>query len=137
LDSLLDTNVVSQSTKLIPDPRVVAWLAAIRSAELYLSAISLAEIRFGIQEMDPGRKRSNFEHWLELDLRQSFAGRILAVDERIAEEAGRLASIGKKDGARPQLADALIAATARMHGLRLATLNHRHFENLGVELVKF
>jgi predicted nucleic acid-binding protein len=115
----------------------MAWLSATRSTALYLSAISLAEIRFGIEEMDPGRKRSNFEHWLENDLRQNFAERILIVDESIAEEAGRLTSIGKNDGARPQFADALIAATARVHGLGLATLNHKNFENLGVELVKF
>ena len=137
MDSLLDTNVVSQSTKLIPDARVVAWLAATQPAELYLSVISLAEIRFGIEEMDSGRKRSNFERWLKHDLRQSFAGRILIVNEEIAEEAGRLMSIGKRDGARPQFADALIAATAQVHGLRVATLNRDHFERLGVRLVEF
>jgi predicted nucleic acid-binding protein len=103
---------------------------------MYLSVISLAEIRFGVEEMDQGRKRQNIERWLEQDLRQGFAGRILVVDDRIAEEAGRLTSIGKKVGARPDFADALIAATARVHGLRLATLNWVHFKDLGVELVK-
>jgi predicted nucleic acid-binding protein len=137
LDSLLDTNVISQRTKSTPNASVVAWLSQSRVSELYLSAISLSEIRFGIEEMQPGRKRANFEHWLTHDLRQGFAGRVLTVDERIAEEAGRLTSMGKKAGAKPELADALIAATARVHGLRLATLNRRHFEWLGVKLVKF
>jgi predicted nucleic acid-binding protein len=104
---------------------------------MYLSVISLAEIRFGIEEMDPGRKRRNLEYWLEQDVRQGFAGRVLIVDERIAEEAGRLTSIGQEVGARPDFADALIAATSRIHGLKLATLNRKHFERLGVELVEF
>jgi predicted nucleic acid-binding protein len=104
---------------------------------MYLSVISFAEIRFGIEEMDRGRKRQNLEYWLEQDVRQGFAGHVLMVDERIAEEAGRLTSIGKKAGAKPGLADALIAATARVHGLKLATLNRVHFKDLGVELVEF
>jgi predicted nucleic acid-binding protein len=137
LDSLLDTNIISQRTKTIPNEGVVRWLSRMPSSELYLSAISLAEVRFGIEELDPGRKRQHFEHWLEHDVRQGFAGRVLLVDERIAEEAGRLTSIGKKAGARPGFADALIAATARVHGLKLATLNWAHFKDLGVELVEF
>ena len=137
MDSLLDTNVISQRTKATPKEGVVRWLRQARSSELYLSAVSLAEIRFGIEEMDPGRKRQNLEHWLERDVRPGFAGRVLLVDERIAEEAGRLTSMGKKAGAKPGLADALIAATTRVRGLKLATLNWVHFKDLGVELVEF
>jgi predicted nucleic acid-binding protein len=137
LDSLLDTNVVSQRIKVIPDARVAAWLSQIPSSELYLSAISLSEIRFGIEELPNGRRRANLENWLAHELRQGFYRHVLPVDERIAEEAGRLTSIGKQVGARPGLADALIAATARVHGLKLATLNWVHFKDLGVELVKF
>ena len=137
MDSLLDTNVISQRTKATPNEGVVGWLRQTPSSEMYLSVISLAEIRFGIEELDPGRKRQNLEYWLEQDVRQGFAGRVLMVDERIAEEAGRLTSIGKKVGARPDFADALIAATARVHGLKVATLNRDHFKDLGVELVEF
>ena len=136
MDSLLDTNIISQRTEATPNEGVVRWLSQARSSEMYLSVISLAEIRFGIEEMDPGRKRQNLEYWLEQDVRQGFVGRVLLVDERIAEEAGRLTSIGKKAGAKPGLADALIAATARVHGLQLVTLNWQHFEGLGVELVE-
>lgn len=136
MDSLLDTNVISQRTKATPNEGVVRWLSRTPSSEMYLSVISLAEIRFGIEEMDPGRKCQNLEYWLEQDIRQGFAGRVLIVDERIAEEAGRMTSTGKKVGARPEFADALIAATARVHGLQLVTLNRKHFEGLGVELVE-
>ena len=137
MNSLLDTNVISQRTKATPNESVVRWLSRTPSAEMYLSVISLAEIRFGIEEMDPGRKRQNLEYWLEHDVRQGFAGRFFRVDERIAEEAGRITSMGKKAGAWPESADALIAATARVHGLKLATLNRDHFTRLGVELVEF
>jgi toxin FitB len=137
LDSLLDTNVISQRTKVEPDARVVAWLRQVEASELYLSAISLAEIAFGIEEMPVGKKRQNFESWLTSDIRRGFAGRILGVDEHIAEQAGRLTSKAKKAGAKPEFADALIAATAKVHGLRVATLNLNHFVGLGVELVKF
>ena len=65
-----------------------------------------------------------------------FAGRVLIVGERIAKEAGRLTSIGKKIGARPAFADALIAATALVQRLQLVTLNRKHFDGLGVELVE-
>ena len=115
----------------------MAWMVRIDPADLYLSAVSLAEIRFGIEEMNPGRKRDRFEFWLDTDLRRGFSARILMVDAVVAEEAGRLISVAKNKGAKPELADALIAATARIHGLRIATLNRKHFEKLGVELVKF
>jgi len=137
LNSLLDTNVISQRTQATPDAGAARWLSRTPSSEMYLSVISLAEIRFGIEELDPGRKRQNLEDWLEHDLRQGFAGRFILVDERIAEEAGRITSMGKKAGAWPEYADALIAATARVHGLQVATLNWAHFKDLGVELVEF
>lgn len=137
MGSLLDTNILSQWTKPNPDADVVQWLRQVRPSELFLSVISLAEIRYGIEEMPAGRKRENFEHWLANDIRQGFAGRILTVDERVAEEAGRLMSLAKKAGAKPELADTLIAATARVYGLRVATLNHKLFEWLDVELMKF
>ena len=137
MDSLLDTNVISQRIKETPHDGAVRWLSRTQASELYLSVISLAEIRFGIEEMDAGRKRRNLEHWLEQDVRRGFAGRILSVDDRIAEEAGRMTSMAKKDGTKPGLADMMIAATARVHGLRVVTLNRKHFEGLGVELVEF
>ena len=105
--------------------------------DLFLSAITLTEIRFGIEEMPPGLRRSNLTQWLTQDLQHGFAGRIIPVDERVAQEAGRLISLGKRNGAKPELADALIAATARVHSLKLATLNTTHFEPLDVDLVKW
>jgi predicted nucleic acid-binding protein len=135
LISLLDTNVISQRVKPSPHPAVIKWMRERNPQDLYLSAITLTEIRFGIEQMPEGRRRRDLWQWLTQDLRHGFAGRILPIDDKIADEAGRLISVGQRYGAKPELADALIAATARVHGLKLATLNHSHFEPLGAELV--
>lgn len=137
MNSLLDTDVASQAIKATPHRKVVHWLAGVRQEALFLSTISLLEIRKGIEALPPGHRRENLESWLRNDLRQHYSGRLLAIDDRIAEEAGALIANGKKAGAEPEIADALIAATARVHGLRLATLNRKHFEHLGVDLVQF
>ena len=137
MGSLLDTDVASQPVKALPDERVVRWLSRQRPGDLYLSTISLLEIRKGIEALPHGRKRERLTSWLREDLRSQYAERLVGVDDRIAEDAGLLIAKGKKAGAEPQVADALIAATARVLGLRLATLNRRHFEKLDVELVEF
>lgn len=137
MGSLLDTDVASQPVKAMPDERVVRWLSQQRPGDLYLSTISLLEIRKGIEALPHGRKRERLTSWLREDLRSQYAERLVGVDDRIAEDAGLLIAKGKKAGAEPQVADALIAATARVLGLRLATLNRRHFEKLDVELVEF
>ena len=117
--------------------RVFEWFQRVSKTAFFVSVISLQEIRFGIELMSQGRKRDRLETWLTYDLPRHFAGRLLAVDERIADEAGILTAMSKKKGAEAELADALIAATAKVHKLRLATLNREHFERLGVEMVTF
>lgn len=137
MSSLLDTDVISQRVKASPDERVERWLRKMPEAELYVSAISLLEIREGIQQMPHGRKRQNLDQWLTADLPRLFDGRILPIDAAIADVCGRLLVTSKQSGHTPGLVDALIAATANVHGLRMATLNRRDFERLGVELVQF
>jgi toxin FitB len=134
---LLDTSVVSQRIKAQPDERIVRWASALPESGMFLSVISLREIRFGIEMMPEGRRRDGLETWLSVDLRRSFAGRLLGVDDRIAEPAGRWIADGKKTGAEPEVNDALIAATAHIHGLDLATLNRKHFIRFDVTLVEF
>lgn len=137
MGNLLDTDVISQRVKASPDQRVVRWLSKVRESELYVSAISLVEIRTGIDVMPHGRKRRDLELWLSTDLPRSFAGRVLPVDAVVADACGRMLVVSEASGHTSGLADALIAATAKVHGLRVATLNRRHFERLGVELVEF
>ncbi len=137
MGNLLDTDVISQRIKANPDARVVQWLSKVQESELCVSAISFLEIRTGIERMPRGRKRQNLELWLSTDLPRSFAGRILSVDAVVADACGRMLVVSEESGHTPGLADALIASTAKVHGLRIATLNRRHFERLGVELVEF
>ncbi len=105
--------------------------------DLYLSVTTLAEIRAGIELLAESKRRRQLESWLERDLPLAFAGRILPVTAEVADQAGRLVAAGRQKGAEPELADALIAATALVHGLRVATLNGKHFQLLGAGLVTF
>ena len=134
---LLDTNIVSQTTKLQPDVAVMQWWERQHRPSLMLSAIVFQELRFGIEMLPAGRKRDRLEEWLEIRLRGEFAGRILHVTEAIAELSGRLIAEAKKASHTAEASDTLIAATARVHGLKVATLNRRHFARMGVELVEF
>ena len=134
---LLDTNVVSQTSKLDPDVAVMRWWKQQNELSLMLSAIVFQELRFGIEMLSPGKKRSRLEEWMEIRLRGEFAGRILPVTVEIAELSGRLIAETKKAAHIAETGDALIAATARVHGLKVATLNRTHFERLDVELVEF
>lgn len=134
---LLDTNIVSQATKLQPNVKVMDWWQGQDEASLMLSVIVLQELRFGIEMTPSGRRRNDLEKWLENRLRPAFAGRILPVTEDIAELSGQLLANTKRAGHMAEVADTLIAATARVHGMTVATLNWKHFEHLGVELVEF
>jgi toxin FitB len=137
LTYLLDTSVISQTSKFQPDEKVMAWWFRQQAPSMMVSAIVFQELRYGIELLDPGSKRDRLDHWLEVQMRQQFAGRILPVTAEIADQAGRLIGVKKKAGHTADIGDALIAVTAILHGMAVATLNRTHFENLGVELVEF
>jgi predicted nucleic acid-binding protein len=137
LSSLLDTNIVSQRIKPNPDEKVVGWLSRLPDSDSFLSVVSILELRTGIDLLPAGRKRRDLESWLVDSVRRGYRGRILPVSEEVADMCGRLIAKAKSEGSTPDVNDALIAATARVHGLTVATLNRTHFERLGVELVEF
>jgi predicted nucleic acid-binding protein len=137
LKYLLDTNVASQRPKLRPDTQVLAWLLQTPEEDTCISAVTIQEIRFGLEDMDPGKKRDVVQQWLESYVLGSFRERILPVDIAVADECGRLMFRAKQQKFTVSLADALIAATAIVHGLSIATLNVKHFVRLGVEMVQF
>jgi len=84
-----------------------------------------------------GKRRDALDEWLLNDVADAYSGRILPVTEAIADLAGRIGAAAKQAGYNVELADVLIAATARAHGLAVVTLNRKHFERLGVELVTY
>ena len=131
---LLDTNCISELVSIMPDPRVLAWMDAADERNLYLSALTLGEIRKGIVTLAEGKRRAQLEAWLEIDLRNRFAGRILPVDAAVADRWGMLAGEMKRKGKPMPAVDAMIAATARHHKLTVVSRNVDDFGNAEVSL---
>ena len=134
---LLDTDTVSQATKLKPNPFVISWLDSQLVDELCISVITLFELRSGIETLPFGNRRDRLANWLMEDILTQFQGRIVPVSERIALDAAALFARSRRQGLNISTNDPLLAATARVHNLTLATLNRKHFQNLDVPLVDF
>ena len=132
---LVDTNVVSELRKVKPNPNVKAWSDAQAPHQLYLSAMTLAEIRHGIERQQDAGFREELNLWLDRQLRPWFAGRVLAIDEEVLLEWRRMVESGRKQGVVFSHPDIFIAATARVHGLAVCTRDERGFRKTGVSVV--
>lgn len=132
MNFLLDTNVVSELLKPAPNPGVVSWLDQADEDRLFLSVVTFAEIRRGIERLPPGTRRNRLDHWLAVDLALRFEGRLLTVDREIAEAWGRLVALGEAIGRRMNVMDAFLAATAERRELRLVTRNVIDFAPIGL-----
>jgi toxin FitB len=124
---LLDTNVVSEWVKPRPDSGVVAWLREVDEDRLFLSVVTLAELRLGIERLPLGIRRSRLDQWVAEDLRVRFEGRILAIDALIADAWGILTAKAQSFGRPIGSLDGFIGATAQVHGLLLVTRNVADF----------
>lgn len=124
---LLDTNVISETMKPRPNAGVLAWLAEADEDRVFLSVISLMELRYGVERMDAGRRRSRLEEWVGHDLRLRFEKRILAIDPAVADAAGKLVARSESLGRPVETRDALIAATAETFELTVVTRNVSDF----------
>jgi toxin FitB len=132
---LLDTNCISELIRSNPEPRVLQWIDAADESLLYLSVLTLGEIRKGISLLSAGKRQTALEMWLDLDLQTRFAGRILAIDHKIADHWGMLAAAAKRAGKVLSAVDGLLAATALHHDLTIVTRNVTDFESTQVPLV--
>lgn len=135
MNYLIDTNVLSEATRPQPDARVAAWLRARPAVTLFISVISVAEIRKGILLLPEGKKRAKLEIWLESGLLPAFAGRVIPLGETEMNEWAALQAVAEKCGHRLPVVDSLIAATARCHGLTLATRNLHDFRHCGIPVL--
>ena len=118
---LLDTNVVSELIKPQPDSRVVRWIDDTDEALLFLSVLTLGEIRKGVEGLRLGRRRSRLESWLQRDLPSRFHDRILGIDAVIADRWGAISATAAAKGHTVPVIDGLLAATAVHHNLVLVT----------------
>ena len=131
---LLDTNVVSEWARPSPDPGVVRWLADMDEDRAFLSVVTLAELRHGVDRLADGARRTRLDSWLAQDLVSRFEGRILPVDQSIADLWGRLVARREAAGRPISSMDAFLAATAERHALTLVTRNTDDFDSLGLSL---
>ncbi len=124
---LLDTNVVSEWTKPHPNRGVVEWLEKVDEDEVFLSVVTFAELRHGIDRLAAGARRRKLDQWLRSEVPARFEGRIVLIDGAIADEWGRLVAQREAGGKPIHAMDAFIAATARVHELTLVTRNVSDF----------
>lgn len=129
---LLDTNVVSETVRRRPHLSVIAWLEELPSEAVFISVLTLGEIRKGVEQLTDRKRRERLRLWLEQDLPAWFEGRVLAIDRAVADRWGRLLAEARRP--LPSI-DSLLAATALHHELRLVTRNAGDFRYPGLEVV--
>jgi len=132
---LVDTNVVSEPWKPKPDPHVLAWLDAQAVETLYLSAITVAELRFGIAALPAGKRRNVLGDRLERTLLPLFAARVLPFDLAATKMYADLMARARVAGKTAGLADGYIAAIAATHGLIVASRDTTPFEAAGLNVI--
>jgi hypothetical protein len=132
---VLDTNVFSAFMRREPDPSVVAWLDRQQPESIWTTAVTVFEIRFGIELLAPGRRRGQLESAFSRALDEGFEGRILPFDLEAAQEAGSRAAERRAVGKPVDFRDIEIAGIVAARRATLATRNARHFQDLGIELV--
>ena len=129
---LLDTNIISELVKPKPKANVTEWVENTDESLLYLSVLTLGEIRRGIAALPQSRRRATLEAWLDKDLRGRFDGRILVIDQEVADRWGLLTAAARKSGIVLPVIDGLLAATALEHNLTLVTRDTGQIPSMGV-----
>lgn len=132
---LLDTNCISELVRPKPEPRVLEWMESTDESLLYLSVLTLGEIRKGAAALQQAKRRTHLETWLEVELQARFAGRIVPVNAAIADRWGLIAADAKQSGKELSVIDGLLAATALHHNLTVISRDTRNFTNARVQVL--
>ncbi len=131
---LLDTNVVSETERPVPDKNVIKWLGQTDPDDTYLSALTVGEIKKGVSKLPSGKRKAHIQNWLEV-VRKQFSGRILPLTEDTFSVWGKMMAEFEKSGiVRPAL-DSLLEATALENDLVLVTRNVRNFKDSQVTIL--
>ena len=132
---LLDTYCISELVSARPQPSVVEWMESADESLLYLSVLTLGEIRKGLALLSQSKRRTRLETWLDVELRARFAGRILPIDAAVADRWGLLAAGAKTQGKALSVIDGLLAATALHHNLTIVSRNAGDFAYVQVPVL--
>jgi len=132
---LLDTNCISELVSVKPDPRVLVWMESDNETLLYLSVLTLGEIRKGAASLPQGKRRTRLEAWLEIDLQTRFAGRIVPIDTAIADRWGLMAAEAKRKGKALPVIDGLIAASSIHRNLTVVSRDAKAFREAQVQVL--
>lgn len=132
---LLDTAVVSELVGKNPSGVVLKWIDGQDEASLYLSVLTIGEIEKGVARLSASARRSRLQSWVRRDLVERFSGRLLPINTRTAARWGSIAGESERRGKPLPVIDCLIAATALVHGLAVATRNVGDFERCGATCV--
>lgn len=131
MNYLLDTCLISELVRPRPDPAVATWVAAQPEQGLFLSVITIGELRKGIARLPPGNKQNRLASWIDGELKLRFSGRLLPIDEDVAERWGLLTATASAKGLAVPVLDGLIAATALVHGMTVVSRDLAHLQPTG------
>ena len=132
---VLDTNVLSELMRTSPDPVVVTWLDQTVPETVWTTAISVFEIRFGLELHEQGGRRRSLEAAFEAMIHSDLNRRVLPFDDSSAQCTARISARGRKAGQLVDLRDSMIAGIVATQEASLVTRNIRHFENAGIALI--
>lgn len=132
MNYLIDTNVISELVRATPDKGVTEWINSVPNQSLYLSVLTLGEIRKGIEKITDKKRKQKLQIWLEHELPDWFENRLLPIDQAIADKWGRLQQQAKRH--IPAI-DSLLAATALHHDLSLVTRNEKDFQGFSLQII--
>jgi predicted nucleic acid-binding protein len=132
---VLDTNVVSEMMKAAPFPAVLSWMNDQDASRLFLTAVTIGEVRYGLRVLPQGKRRRSLEEGFERILAEGFAGRILAFDEAAAHRYGEVMGRRKEIGRPLAILDGQIASIVWSNGYAVATRNVQDFIDCGVEVI--
>ena len=132
---LLDTNIISEFISKTPNKNVIDYVLALDENDLYLSVITIGEIKAGVEKLDNGSKKEKLSHWLENDLLDRFQNRIIDIDTEIMLQWGVINNRLKQLGKPLPIMDSLIGATSEVKDFVLITRNEKDFKNLNIKVV--